>query len=123
VDGQQSEFAMAATKGDLPGDATLAIERTASQAVDPAHLLDGEDPDTLQPHDADHWIRVYSELLAFKTSLLERARQLAEGTGDSAHREIASTDLTVMDAQARKLRHRLEFWRRRGRELEGRRPS
>src|SRR5437868_14689103 len=106
---------MAAREGNLPVDATVAIERTASQAVDPAHLLDGEDPDTLQRHDLDHWIRVYE--VAFKTSLLGRARELAEGTGDSAHREIAASDLTLMDAQARKLRQRLEFWRRRREEL------
>jgi len=87
------------------------IEQLAGRAVDPAELLDGEDPETLQLHDAQHWVRVYEELLTFKTALLKRAERMADDVSDSARTEIARSDLPIMDAQARKLERRLTFWR------------
>ena len=96
------------------------LERIAAEAVDPSHLLEGEDPETLQPHDAEHWVRVYSELLTFKQRLLRDAQQLAAETSSDARDQIAGSDLPVLDAQATKLILRLEFWRRRQTELRAR---
>ena len=87
------------------------IEQLAGRAVDPDELLDGEDPETLQLHDAQHWVRVYEELLSFKTALLKRAERMADDVSDSARTEIARSDLPIMDAQARKLERRIAFWR------------
>lgn len=94
-----------------------ALRKIAADAVDRSHLLAGEDPDTLQPHDAEHWVQVYSELLAFKRGLLSTAKQLADTAEATARQEIAASDLPVLDAQATKLTERLEFWRRRKEEL------
>jgi hypothetical protein len=93
------------------------IGRLAGRAVDPDELLDGEDPETLQTHDAQHWVRVYEELLSFKTALFRRAERMADDVSDSARIEIARSDLPIMDAQTKKLERRLAFWRGRLDEL------
>jgi hypothetical protein len=109
-----------AAEEGLDESASADLERIAAEAVDPSHLLDGENPETLQPHDAEHWVRVYSELLTFKRRLLSNAQQFAVETSGDAREEIAGTDLPVLDAQATKLSHRLDFWRRREIELRSR---
>jgi hypothetical protein len=94
-------------------DDAARMKQIAADAVDPTHLLEGENPDSLQPHDAEHWVRVYSELLAFKRGLLSSARDLACATREPARHAISGSDLPLLDAQARKLAGRLEFWRHR----------
>jgi hypothetical protein len=60
---------------------------------DPA-LLAGEDPETEHPEDVEHWIGVYTELLA-------GARRL---------RGIATEDDLRLDVELGRLRNRLAFW-------------
>ena len=38
---------------------------------------------------------------------------------EAAHREVAETDAQVLEAERKRLRKRLEFWRKRQRELSG----
>ncbi len=99
-------------------EATKA-ELAAQQGADPDRLLDGEDPDTLQVHDTDHWIGVYRDLLEFKHSLLARAHEMVPGMDVAARREVGQTDLIAMDAEARKFQRRLEYWQARRAELAG----
>ena len=92
-------------------------ELAALEGSDPDRLLEGEDPETLQVHDADHWIRVYQDLLAFKRQLLATANEIVPDLADAARQEVGKTDLTAMDAEARKFQRRVQFWQRRRREM------
>lgn len=91
----------------------------AQQGADPDRLLEGEDPDTLQVHDADHWVRVYRDLLEFKHRLLARAHEMVPGLADAAREEVDKTDMIAMDAESRKFQRRLDYWRERRVELGG----
>ena len=92
-------------------------QRAAQMGVDPDRLIEGEDPDTLQIHDADHWIRVYTDLLEFKHRLLITAREVVPLMEHSARLEVDQTDMIVIDAESRKFERRLAFWRNRRTEL------
>lgn len=89
----------------------------ALEGAAPDRLLDGEDPETLQLHDADHWIRVYQDLLNFKRQLLATAHEIVPGLDDAARDEVGKTDLIAMDAEASKFQRRVQFWQRRRDEL------
>jgi hypothetical protein len=90
----------------------------ALQAVDPDRLLPGENPDTPHLEDAAHWVTVYSELVLFKERLLDTAQLgLTQLTASVARAEAAGTDLVVLSAERDRLRSRLDFWKRRQREL------
>jgi len=89
----------------------------AVEGADPDRLLDGEDPETLQVHDADHWIRVYQDLLAFKRQLLATANEIVPDMADAARDEVGKTDIVAMDAEAGKFQRRLEYWQLRRDEL------
>ena len=52
-----------------------AGRRAAHGAGNPYRLMDGENPDSLQPADAKHWVSIYLELLAFKRKLLDHMHQ------------------------------------------------
>jgi DNA-binding response OmpR family regulator len=80
-------------------------------------LIEGEDPDTPHAEDARHWLVVYTELVAFKESILMRTRQAAEVLGAGSAEEIRHTDLPLLERERDRFRGRLEFWRRRVREL------
>ncbi|MDQ6884211.1 MAG: hypothetical protein M3077_08260 [Candidatus Dormibacteraeota bacterium] len=95
-------------------------ELAAQQGADPERLLDGEDPDTLQVHDADHWIRVYRDLLEFKQRLLSSAQEMVPAMDVAARHEVGQTDMIAMDAEATKFQRRLEYWQARRDELGGR---
>lgn len=103
-----------------PASEPTAGEVAAIMGADPDRLLDGEDPETLQVHDADHWIRVYRDLLDFKRQLLATANEIVPDMADAARAEVGKTDLTAMDAEARKFQRRLSFWQLRRDELAAR---
>ena len=89
------------------------IERVASEAVDPERLLEGENPSTTHLEDAVHWLRVYQDLLAFKSRLLQSAGELTPEMEEIAREEVGRTDLTILAAEAARLERRLSFWRER----------
>jgi hypothetical protein len=95
-------------------------QTAAAEGADPDRLLDGEDPETLQVHDADHWIRVYQDLLAFKRQLLATANEIVPDMADAARDEVAKTDITAIDAEASKFQRRLQYWQLRRDELAAR---
>ncbi|MBV8194718.1 MAG: hypothetical protein JOY80_04245 [Candidatus Dormibacteraeota bacterium] len=88
----------------------------AEPVLDPAEPLPGEDPDSPFLDDAIHWISVYSELLSLKRQLLQRADQVLVGAQADTERE-ADADRDLLSRQAERYRRRLEFWRRRAKEL------
>ena len=93
-------------------------EQAAKDAVDPDRLLEGEDPSTPHADEARHWVDVYSELLTFKERTISSVeRNAAEIPEPEAREEAQQTDLSVLQAERSRLRHRLDFWLRRQHEL------
>jgi DNA-binding response OmpR family regulator len=92
--------------------ATLEVEHMGP-------LLEGEDPNTTHAEDARHCIRLYTELISFKQELLSRAERALDGLSAEAKKELAATDVPVLEAQLARYESRLEFWYRRAWELEG----
>jgi hypothetical protein len=84
---------------------------------DPHRLLRGEDPGTEYAEDARHWIGVYQELLGFKQDMLSSIRERVPQISESARQEVLDTDLPVMEAEAERFVHRIEFWESRLDEL------
>jgi DNA-binding response OmpR family regulator len=86
-------------------------------AVDGERLIEGEDPSTSHAGDARHWLAVYTELVAYKESVLLRTRQAADVLAPDSSREIRETDLPVLERERERFVSRLDFWRGRVREL------
>ena len=87
--------------------------------LDQDRLLEGEDPTTRDLEDAEHWLRVYSELLGFKTNVVGEARASAADLPADARPE-ARADLTVLRAEQQRLERRHRFWTTRIEELQAR---
>ena len=85
----------------------------------PDRLLEGEDPRTVFPQDARHWIAVYRELIGFKEDLLGRLRTLLAGLPAAARNGHMDKDIDVLEEQQERYRRRLEFWYARQWQLEG----
>src|SRR3977135_1306330 len=59
-------------------------------------LLAGEDPETIRPRDAHHWITIYAELVGFKNQLLVRVNEGMEGVSSAARGDLQEdVDLVV----------------------------
>jgi hypothetical protein len=91
-------------------------EHAALEAVE-NHPLRGEDVDSNYPEDAEHWIQVYNELLAFKHALLTEAHERVATMQPEGVEEVERTDLLVMQAEADRFRRRLDMWEKRRDEL------
>ena len=91
----------------------------AQKAGDEDRLMRGENPDTTFLEDVEHWVGVYSELLAFKQDLLDFTKGRIATMQPSASNELATTDLVIMEAEYGRLRSRHDFWENRRRELAG----
>ena len=88
------------------------VREAVEKLGDKDRLIEGEDPRSTDPADAEHWVRVYGELLGFKDNLVGEAAATSAELTPSALPE-AETDLTLLNAQRRRLEHRYRFWRRR----------
>jgi hypothetical protein len=100
-----------------------AARDAAERSVDPGRLLDGEDPETTYLDDAIHWVTVYTELLGVKRDLVATSEDRFESMQAESRREVASTDLVVLDTEMKRFSRRLEFWRQRCVELGGSPPD
>jgi hypothetical protein len=96
-----------------------AAEEAGEKAVDDDRLLEGEDPKTPYLDDAAHWVTVYTELLAVKRELVGVSEAHLPDMAEEGRREVASTDLVVLDAEMKRFSRRLEFWRQRCLDLGG----
>lgn len=94
-------------------------EQAALEEVAPDRLLAGEEEDTRHLDDAIHWIKVYTELLEFKRSVLATTEESVETMDPDASREVTETDLKALLAEALRFERRLTFWRARAVELQG----
>lgn len=86
------------------------------QLADPGRLLDGEDPGTTDPADAQHWLGVYAELLGFKNRLVREAENGSDHLSDASLEE-ALKDLSLLDKEKQRLASRYRYWKRRAEEL------
>ena len=82
-------------------------------------LLEGEDPRTIFPQDARHWIAVYREMIGFKDELLDRIRNLLAGLPPAARQDVIDNDVGLIEEQLERYRRRLEYWYARQWDLEG----
>lgn len=95
------------------------IDKAVDDAVEEDRLLEGEDPDSTYLDDATHWVAVYTELTGVKRDLLRVAEDQAPHLEEDARKEVARTDLVILDAEMKRFQRRLDFWRRRCVELGG----
>ena len=80
-------------------------------------LLDGEDPGTIRPQDARHWIEVYAEMIAFKRTMLDQVTAALDGVSDEARMDLKG-DVGLLEAQLRRYERRSEFWAKQIERLE-----
>lgn len=79
-------------------------------APQPDRLLEGEDPRTVSPQDARHWIAVYDEMIEFKERLLDRVRSRLTALPVAARQDVIGNDIVLIEAQLLRYRGRLEYW-------------
>jgi hypothetical protein len=89
----------------------------AKKSVDQERLLPAEDPDTSLVEDAEHWVRVYDELVSGKREILRVVREKVGNVSADARREINQTDSVILEEELERFERRLSFWRARHREL------
>jgi hypothetical protein len=92
--------------------------RLAQGADNPARQMDGEDLASRSPEQAQLWQEVYLELIHFDSGLLESLSDSLTLMSNQAGIEIRELDVAMLEAQQERYRDRLEFWRRRARELQ-----
>lgn len=82
--------------------------------------MEGEDPTTPHADEARHWLEVYDQLLTFKERTISSTqRNLAQVPAPEAREDVEETDLIVLKTERDRLQQRLDFWKRRHRELTG----
>jgi hypothetical protein len=94
-------------------------EEAALEQVEPDRLLAGEDEHTEHLDDAEHWVKVYVELLEFKRSVLATTEEHVGTMEPDASAEVQRTDLKALHAEALRFERRLVYWRGRVKALEG----
>jgi hypothetical protein len=89
------------------GEKARVANRSSKATSD--RLLPGEDPKTIRPADAAHWIGIYAEMIGFKRQVLERVVLGLDGVSREARTEL-SEDVDLIEAQMHRYERRLEFW-------------
>ena len=94
-------------------------EQLVRRAAEQSRLLPGEDPRSRHPDDIKNWLKVYAELLAFKSKTLMEMRAALSHISPTAAYELASTDIALVERQQHRYETRLKFWEERAREVAG----
>ena len=82
-------------------------------------MVERENPQTLDPDEIRHYIRIYTELRSFKESLLERSYQVTDELSGQAQRILRATDIPEFEVQIGRIEARLRFWQKRFWDLFG----
>jgi hypothetical protein len=98
--------------------ASSSDEKAALEQVQPDRLLDGEDENSQHLDDAEHWVKVYAELLEFKRSVLATTEEHVGTMDVDASLEVQKTDLQALHAEALRFERRLIYWRGRASDLQ-----
>lgn len=102
-----------------PHSERFAHYESAAKLSVEAHPLPGEDLRTPHLEDAQMWFRVYTELLAFKETLIRGTNAALAALSTPGREEVAATDAVILDAEADRFRTRLALWKARCQELVG----
>ena len=78
----------------------------------------GEDPKSIRPRDAAHWMKIYAEMIGFKRQVLGRVTVGLDGVSAEARTEL-SVDVELIEAQMKRYERRLRFWSDRAGQLNG----
>ena len=89
----------------------------AKKSLDQNRLLPAEDPDTALAEDAEHWVRVYEELVSGKREILHVLKEKGRSFSIEARAELDQTDSVLLQEELDRFEQRLSFWRARHREL------
>ncbi len=81
-------------------------------------LLAGEDPETIRPRDAQHWIAIYAEMIGFKNHMLKQVHTALAGVSAAARVDLQD-DVTLLEAQLERYERRVAFWSERSSVLAG----
>jgi DNA-binding response OmpR family regulator len=82
-------------------------------------LLEGENPGSVFPRDARHWIAVYREMITFKDDLLARLEAQLSKLPAAARTDVKENDIDLIQHQLERYQRRIEFWYARQWQLEG----
>jgi len=88
--------------------------------VDFDRLMEGENRDSSDPDDIEHWCAVHAEMIRFKEGLLGQTRQEVKKVPEMS-RELDGNDIPFLEAELRRLRRGLAFWEARRAERKKRR--
>jgi hypothetical protein len=83
-------------------------------------LMEGENRDSSDPDDVEHWCAVYAEMIRFKEGLLGQTRQEIKKVPEM-RKELDGNDIPFLEAELRRLRSGLAFWEARRAERKKRR--
>ena len=95
----------------------LSSYREAAKWAVVGHALPGKDLASPYLDDAQMWLSVYRELLAFKETLIGDTDEALAALSTPAREEIVQTDALILAAEADRFRHRIGLWERRCIEL------
>jgi hypothetical protein len=107
-------------QGGADAAARKASEKAAIESVSPGLLIPGEDPSSPYIPDAEHWIRVYSELYNFTVGILNRLRAEMVDLQQPSQEYLRSHDVVVHEGQVQRFAERLAFWNERLAQLQAR---
>ncbi|TMD24454.1 MAG: hypothetical protein E6I99_02630 [Chloroflexi bacterium] len=88
--------------------------------VDFDRFMEGENRDSNDPDDIEHWCAVYGEMIRFKEGLLGETQREVEKVPDMRN-ELSGNDIPFLEAELRRLRRGLAFWEARRAERKKRR--
>ena len=88
--------------------------------VDFDRLMEGENRDSSDPDDIEHWCAVYAEMIRFKEGLLGQAQEEIKKVPDM-RKELLGNDIPFLQAELQRLRRGLAFWEARRTERKKRR--
>src|SRR5438270_9424825 len=92
----------------LEEDQQIGDAASVRWAGDRDRLMTGERPESPFPEDAIHWVRVYRDLLAFNSQVMEAiSDRLASAASPNSP---GQPDLELLQAHLGRLRWRLAFW-------------
>lgn len=100
-----------------PHATRISHYQEAAQLAVAAHPLPGEDLASPYLEDAQMWLRVYGELLAFKETLIRDTNSALQTLSTPGREEVSQTDAVILAAEAERFRNRIDLWNRRCQEL------
>jgi hypothetical protein len=80
--------------------------------IDFNRMMDGENRASHEPSDIAHWRAVYTELIAFKETLLAQTREQIRKVPET-EKELGGLDIPFLEAEMQRLKRGLDFWQSR----------